>query len=113
MQESQEVIPFPAGDHKAARNRQDSMAKTNTNNHTNRRGVLDKPLAGRRFDSRLHQSVGWDFKPCPRSNMALPVGGTLNTNTTQQHKYQKDIHKKYRLETVNQKITGVLKDVLW
>ena len=32
IQESQEVSSFPAGDHKAARNRQDSMAKTNTNN---------------------------------------------------------------------------------
>ena len=29
IQESQEVNPFPAGDHKAARNRQDRMAKTN------------------------------------------------------------------------------------
>ena len=28
-QESQEVSPFPAGDHKAARNRQDSITKTN------------------------------------------------------------------------------------
>ena len=31
IQESQEVSPFPAGDHKAARHRQDNMAKTNTN----------------------------------------------------------------------------------
>ena len=31
-QESQEVSPFPAGDHDAGRNRQDSMTKTNTNN---------------------------------------------------------------------------------
>ena len=29
--ESQEVNSFPAGDHKAARNRQDSITKTNTN----------------------------------------------------------------------------------
>ena len=29
-QEIQEVSPFPAGDHKAARNRQDSITKTNT-----------------------------------------------------------------------------------
>ena len=28
-QESQEISPFPAGDHKAARNRQDSITKTN------------------------------------------------------------------------------------
>ena len=28
-QESQEVSPFPAGDHKAARNRQESIIKTN------------------------------------------------------------------------------------
>ena len=28
-QESKEVSPFPAGDHKAARNRQDSIIKTN------------------------------------------------------------------------------------
>ena len=32
IQKSQEVSPSPAGDHKAARNRQDSMTKTNTNN---------------------------------------------------------------------------------
>ena len=30
-QESQEVSAFPTGDHKAARNRHDSMAKTNMN----------------------------------------------------------------------------------
>ena len=30
IQESQEVSPFPAGDHKAARNGRDSMVKTNT-----------------------------------------------------------------------------------
>ena len=30
--ESQKISPFPAGDHKADRNRQDSMAKTNINN---------------------------------------------------------------------------------
>ena len=29
--ESQEVSPFPAGNHKAARNRQDSIIKTNNN----------------------------------------------------------------------------------
>ena len=29
---SQEVSPFPTGDHKAARNRHGSMTKTNTNN---------------------------------------------------------------------------------
>ena len=34
MQESQEVSSFPTGDHKAARNRHDNMAKTNTNNKT-------------------------------------------------------------------------------
>ena len=32
IKESQEVSSFPAGDHMAARNRQDNMAKTNTNN---------------------------------------------------------------------------------
>ena len=32
IQESQEVSPFPAGDHKAARNRQNSMTNTNPNN---------------------------------------------------------------------------------
>ena len=31
-QESQEVSPYPAGDHKAARNRQDSKTKTNMKN---------------------------------------------------------------------------------
>ena len=31
IQESQEVSPFPAGDSKAARNRQDSMTQTKTN----------------------------------------------------------------------------------
>ena len=30
-QESQEVSPFPVGDHKATRNRQDSIIKTNVN----------------------------------------------------------------------------------
>ena len=49
-------------------------------------GVVDKPLAlqtkGRRLDSQLHQSVGRDFKPWPRLNMTLAVGGTLNTNAT-------------------------------
>ena len=30
--ESQEVSPFPAGDHKAARNRQDNLTKTKPNN---------------------------------------------------------------------------------
>ena len=30
-QESQEVSPFPAGDHKDVRNRHDSMTKTDTN----------------------------------------------------------------------------------
>ena len=32
IQEGQEVSPFPAGDHKAARNRQNSMTNTNPNN---------------------------------------------------------------------------------
>ena len=32
IQRTQEGSPFPASDHKAARNRQDSMAKTNTDN---------------------------------------------------------------------------------
>ena len=32
IQESQEVSPFPTGDHKATRNRHASMAKTDTNN---------------------------------------------------------------------------------
>ena len=32
LQESQEVSPFPVGDYKAAINRQDSVAKTNTKN---------------------------------------------------------------------------------
>ena len=31
MKESQEVSPSQAGDYKAARHRQDNMAKTNTN----------------------------------------------------------------------------------
>ena len=31
-QESQEVSPFSAGDHKATRNRKDNMAKTNAKN---------------------------------------------------------------------------------
>ena len=33
IQKGQEVSPFPTGDLKATRNNQDSMAKTNTNNH--------------------------------------------------------------------------------
>ena len=32
IQDSQEVSPFPTGDHKATRNRHDSTVKTNTNN---------------------------------------------------------------------------------
>ena len=38
-QESQEVSPFPAGDHKATKNREDSMAKTNTKNILSNTGV--------------------------------------------------------------------------
>ena len=35
------------------------------------------------FHSRLHQSVGWDFKAWPSLYMTLVVVGTLlNTNTT-------------------------------
>ena len=34
LQESQEIRSFPTGDHKAARNRHDSMAKIDTNNTT-------------------------------------------------------------------------------
>ena len=55
--------------------------------------VVDKTLAlltrGRRFDSRLHQSVGRDFKPWPCLHMTLAVGGTLNTNTTTKLHYVK------------------------
>ena len=36
-QESQEVNPFSAGDRKAARNRKDSMIKTNTNTQITKR----------------------------------------------------------------------------
>ena len=43
MQESQKVSPFPAGDHKAARNRRDSVAKTNTK-HTKKRSIKETPL---------------------------------------------------------------------
>ena len=35
-QESQGVSPFPAGDHKTARNRHDSITKKNTNNTNNK-----------------------------------------------------------------------------
>ena len=34
IQESQEVSPFPAGDHKAARNRQDRMTLTKVKHET-------------------------------------------------------------------------------
>ena len=46
IQESQEVSPFPAGDHKAERNRQDSMAKTNTINKNihNRSTALERSV---------------------------------------------------------------------
>ena len=52
-----------------------------------RRGVVDKLLAlytrGRRFNSQLHQSVGWDFKLWIRLHMTIAVGGTLNTKHNQ------------------------------
>ena len=35
IQESQEVSPFPGGDHKAARSRQDSMTDKNEKNNKN------------------------------------------------------------------------------
>ena len=52
IQESQEVSPFPAGYHKAARNRQYSMTKTNTNNKKkypqkrHRLGTVSKKFTG-------------------------------------------------------------------
>ena len=49
-QESQEVSPFLAGDHKAAKHRQDSVAKTNTNKedpqYKYRLGTVSKLLEG-------------------------------------------------------------------
>ena len=42
IQESQEVSPFPAGDHKAANNKQDSM----TNNHETQIAKRIKLLEG-------------------------------------------------------------------
>ena len=35
---------------------------------------------GRRFDPRLLQSVGWDYKPKSHLHMTRAVGGTLNPN---------------------------------
>ena len=40
-QESPEVNPFPAGDHKAARNRKDSIIKTNVK-HKDKKGPQKK-----------------------------------------------------------------------
>ena len=42
-QESQEVSPFPAGDHKAAWNRQDSITKKNTNHQKQKRSIKEAP----------------------------------------------------------------------
>ena len=43
IQESQEVSPFPAGDYKSARHRQDYMAKKNTNkNYPQKKYTLGK-----------------------------------------------------------------------
>ena len=36
-------------------------------------------------DTRLHQSVGWDFKPLPHLLMTLAFGGTLK-NKTKKHR---------------------------
>ena len=52
-QESQAVCPFPAGDHKAARNREDSILKTNVK-HNNKKdpekkhrlGMVSKKITG-------------------------------------------------------------------
>ena len=47
---------------------------------------MDKPFTftfltkSWRFDPQCLQSVGWDFKPWPRLNMTLAVGGMLNKN---------------------------------
>ena len=54
-------------------------------------GVVDKSLAlktrGRRFDSRLHQSVGLDFKPWPCLHMTCwwDVKHKHNKDTDQNH----------------------------
>ena len=44
-QKSLDVSPFPAGDHKAARNRQDSMTKANTK-HNNKKDPQKKHRLG-------------------------------------------------------------------
>ena len=46
IQESQVVNPFPAGDHKAARRKQDNMAKTNTKKEYHLGTVSKKILEG-------------------------------------------------------------------
>ena len=49
--QSQDISPFPAGDHKDARHRQDTMAKANTNKNIHKRSTtlersVRKLLAG-------------------------------------------------------------------
>ena len=51
IQESEEVSPFPTGDHKAARNRHGSLTKANTNNKKDpqkkhRLGTVSKKMTG-------------------------------------------------------------------
>ena len=43
-QESQEASPFPAGDHKAAMNRQESMTNINDTQKKHRLGTLSKTI---------------------------------------------------------------------
>ena len=52
IQERQEVSPFPVGDHKAARHRQDNIAMTNSNKIEDSRkeyrlGTVSKKITGR------------------------------------------------------------------
>ena len=46
IHESQEVSPFPTGDHKAERNIHDDMAKTNINNKQKNTKETQKKIVG-------------------------------------------------------------------
>ena len=50
-QEREEVSPFPEGDHKAARNRQDSIMKTNVKNKS------QKGTSNATYDTSLHKHI--------------------------------------------------------
>ena len=96
-QESQEVSPFPAGDHKAARNRQDIMTDKNETQITNRmhkrstalERSVTKPLEGlNKFDgiSLAHISDVEQDK--------LMFGSHASSPSTYKTRYKKEIKQR-------------------